>query len=267
MLGLPRPARGMACRGPGAGRWRTVTSARQDVPAGNLAPGEACTNGRKPAAYAGSRRCRRRSLVVLRIVVGLLHDRGRARHRGAPAVVAGPARPGRAARAGADRGGPLAPGRDVEVQADGGVRPAEAAEVDDPRRGSLRHVLGLHHLDLHDHRGLRGPVLPRVRDPRDRAFVRAGVPGGPVRGAGPGRADHLRGDPAPQRPQAGGPGVPVRRVAHRRGLARAGHDLPGHSHAAAVPGRADQHRVLPLPARRVRVADRRALAGSPGLAG
>ena len=53
----------------------------------------------------------------------------------------------------------------------------------------------------------------------------------------------------------------------RRGVARAGHDLPGHRHAAAVQGRADQHGVLPLPARRVRVADRRALAASPGLAG
>ena len=72
-------------------------------------------------------------------------------------------------------------------------------------------------------------------------------------------------DPAPQRSQARGPGVPVRRVAHRRGLARAGHDLPGRSHAAAVQGRADQHRVFPLPARRVRVADRRALA-APRLA-
>ena len=201
--------------------------------------------------------------MALRIVLGLLMTVAAVALAGRRAVVAGPAGPGRAARAGADRGGPLARGTRRRGPGRGGVRAAEAAEVDDSGRGSLRHVLGLHHLDLHDHRGLRGPVLARVRDPRDRAFVRAGVPGGPVRGAGPGRADHLRADPAPQRSQAGGPGVPVRRVPHRRGLARAGHDLPGHSHAAAVPGRADQHRLFPLPARRVRLADRRALAGPP----
>jgi len=42
---------------------------------GKVAPGavyKVYENGRKPAAYAGSRRCRRRSPVVLRIVVGLV---------------------------------------------------------------------------------------------------------------------------------------------------------------------------------------------------
>src|SRR5450755_428704 len=40
--------------------------------ANRAARGEACENRRKPAAYAGSRRCRRRSPVALRIVLGLL---------------------------------------------------------------------------------------------------------------------------------------------------------------------------------------------------
>ena len=48
------------------------------------------------------------------------------------------------------------------------------------------------------------------------------------------------------------------RIAHRRRLARSPADLPGDRDAADLPGRADQHRRLPLRPRRVRLADRRA---------
>ncbi len=53
-------------------------------------------------------------------------------------------------------------------------------------------------------------------------------------------------------------------IAHRRRLARSAGDIPGDRHAAAVPGRADQHRPLPVRPRRVRVADRRPLARAAG---
>ena len=67
----------------------------------------------------------------------------------------------------------------------------------------------------------------------------------------------LRNDPKRGRPQ-----VALLRVAHRRGLARPVPDLPGDRDAADLPRRADQHRRLPVRRRRVRLADRRALAGA-----
>ena len=87
---------------------------------------------------------------------------------------------------------------------------------------------------------------------------------GPVRRRGAGGHHHVRGHPAAQQPGARGPGVPVLRQPHGCGVAGAGRDFPGHRHAADLPGRADQHRRLPLSAWRVRLADRRALAGAAG---
>ncbi len=62
------------------------------------------------------------------------------------------------------------------------------------------------------------------------------------------------------RPQARGAQVALLRVAHRRRLAGAARHLPGRRDPADLPGRADQHRRLPLSARRVRVSARRPLA-------
>ena len=61
-------------------------------------------------------------------------------------------------------------------------------------------------------------------------------------------------------PERGRPGVPVRWQPHRRRVAGTRDDLPGDRDPAAVPGRADQYRGVPLRPRCVRVGDRRALA-------
>src|ERR1035441_1221974 len=57
-----------------------------------------------------------------------------------------------------------------------GERAAQAAEVVGPGCGPRRDVLGFHHLDPDDHRSVRGPVLPDVRDPGHRALGRYRLP-------------------------------------------------------------------------------------------
>ena len=63
-------------------------------------------------------------------------------------------------------------------------------------------------------------------------------------------------------PHREGRAVAVLRLAHAGCLGGARDDLRCHRDAAALPGRADQHRRVPLRPRRVRLADRRALAGT-----
>ena len=145
-----------------------------------------------------------------------------------------------------------------------GDRAAQAAEVVGARRGARGHVLGLHRPAADDHRGLRRPVLPDLRHPRDRPLGLHRVHRGPVRRRRAGRHHHLHRDPAAQQPAQGRPQVTVLRLAHRRRLGRPGDDLPGDRDAAALPGRADQHRRVPVRARRVRLPDRRALAAPAG---
>ena len=102
------------------------------------------------------------------------------------------------------------------------------------------HVLGLHRPVPHDHRGVRRAVQARLRDPGHRPEPRARLHRGPVRGRRAARARsiftviRLQELPAAARPQ-----VPLLRLAHRPGLHRARHDLPGHRDAAALPRRAD----------------------------
>ena len=57
------------------------------------------------------------------------------------------------------------PGRDVATETDRGDRAAQAAEVDGAGRGARPDVLGLHRLAADDHRVVRRPVQPDVRDP------------------------------------------------------------------------------------------------------
>ena len=60
----------------------------------------------------------------------------------------------------------------------------------------------------------------------------------------------VRRDPDPQRAGPPRARVPVLRLAHRRRLARAVHDLQRHLDAVPLPRRADQHRRLPVRRRR-----------------
>ena len=159
------------------------------------------------------------------------------------------------------------PGRDVAVEATEVVGQRKLLKWSVPGAAHALTFWGFIGLAADDHRGLRGAVLPDVRHPADRALGVHRVHRGPVRRGGAGRDHHLRRDPAAQRPASRGPQVAVLRLAHRRGVAGPRPDLPGHRYPADLPGRADQHRRVPLRARRVRLADRRALAGAAGLRG
>ncbi len=148
-------------------------------------------------------------------------DGGRARGLGAAGLLALPADPvGPAGRR------PQGPARRAPARAaGGGVRPAQAAAVVRAGARAPLHVLGLRDPGLGLPRGVRGAVRPRLPHPADRPLAGAGVPAGHDRGAGAGLARRLRGDPDPQRARAEGAGVPVLRLAHRRGLADPLHDL------------------------------------------
>ena len=82
--------------------------------------------------------------------------------------------------------------------------------------------------------------------PLDRALAAAGLPRGLLRGRGAGVARDVRVIRLRQCAGAQATGVPVLRLAHRCGLARALHDLQRHLDAVALPRRADQHRRLPV---------------------
>ncbi len=154
--------------------------------------------------------------------------------------------------------------------ADRGDRAAQAAEVDGAGHGARGHVLGLHRPAADDHRGVRRAVLADVRDPGDRALGGDRVHRGPVRRRGPGRHHHLHGHPAPQQPAQGGPRLAVLRLPHPRRLGRARDDHRGHHHAADLPGRAGEHRGVPLRERRrlaVRVLGGRQVAAPSRLRG
>ena len=148
-------------------------------------------------------------------------DGGRARGLGAAGLLALPADPDRPAGR-----RPQGPARRAPARAGGGgVRPAQAAAVVRAGPRAPLHVLGLRDPGVGLPRGVRGAVRPRLPHPADRPLAGAGVPAGHDRGAGAGLARRLRGDPDPQRARAEGAGVPVLRVAHRRGLADPLHDL------------------------------------------
>ena len=192
-------------------------------------PGYEDGRGRRPVhASTGDaglqrrgRRCRMDTVYVIRLVVGLamtvaaLAVSGRRAHWLYRLIRIGPA--GRRPQGPARR----APAR----AAGGGVRPAQAAAVVRAGPRAPLHVLGLRDpasVYLEAYGALFDPGLPH---PADRPLAGAGVPAGHDRGAGAGLARRLRGDPDPQRARAEGAGVPVLRLAHRRGLADPLHDL------------------------------------------
>ena len=195
-------------------------------------------------------------------------DRRGVGDRGAAAVVAEAAGVQRAARARAGRARSASiPGRDVEVQATEVIGQRKLLKWSVPGAAHAATFWGFIVLLL--------TIIEAYGELFSRTFAIPGighwavhrVHRGPVRRRRAGRDHHLHRDPDPQQPAQGRPQVTVLRLAHPRRLGRPRDDLPGHRDAAALPGRADQHRRVPLRARRVRLPDRRALAAPAGLRG
>ena len=80
------------------------------------------------------------------------------------------------------------PGRDVAMEATEVVGQRKLLKWTVPGGGARADVLGLHRPAADDHRVLRRPVQPDVRDPGHRALGVHRVYRGPVRGGGAGRA-------------------------------------------------------------------------------
>ena len=199
--------------------------------------------------------------MVLRMIIGLGLTVIAFAAGGSAAVVAEAAGVFRPAGAGAACVRARAPGNRPGGAADRGDRAAQAAEVDGARDGARGDLLGLHRAAADDHRGLRVAVPADLRDPRDRAVGGDRVHRGPVRDRGAGAVIatftviRVRNNPHKEGRRSRFFGSHTRAAWVVLGMISR-----GHHHAAALPGRAGEHRRVPLRERRglaVRVLGRR----------